>query len=173
MCFFFFCIIIKSLYTKGKFFNSFKGALVMLLSKFYLHTYFTKKLIKSCYWVWIEKRHSYTSGPHPFALQQTVFSLTEFGGKGSYSKFFTESTIFTYHYLCSSPVPKAHSIARQPSSCRAKGCEYVYTILTLDLTAWYFSDWICHEIKIVHMAWLVVRYKSMTIRWGSGWECIY
>ena len=32
-----------------------------------------------------------------------------------------------------------------------------------------FSDWICHEIKIVYTAWPTERYKSMTIRWGSGW----
>ena len=43
------------------------------------------------------------------------------------------------------------------------------TILSFVLTAWYLSDWICHEIKIVQMAWPIVRYKSMTIRWGSGW----
>ena len=33
------------------------------------------------------------------------------------------------------------------SSCR----EYVYTILTLGLTAWYFSDGISHELKLAHM----------------------
>ena len=53
-------------------------------------------------------------------------------------------------------------------ACRAKGCEYVYTILTLGLTTLYFCDWICREMKIVHMAWPIERYKSMTIRWGSG-----
>ena len=55
------------------------------------------------------------------------------------------------------------------SSCHAKGCEYVYTMLTLGFTAWYFSDWICHGIKIVHTSWPIEGYKSMTIIWGSGW----
>ena len=64
---------------------------------------------------------------------------------------------------------KDHKDSNSFSSCRAKGCEYIYTILTLGLTAWYFSDWMCHEIKIVNTAWPIERYKSMTIRWGSRW----
>ena len=60
------------------------------------------------------------------------------------------STIFDVNIICTGYLLE---LTWRGRSCRAKGCQYVYTSLTLGLTASYFSGWICHKIKIVHTAW--------------------